>query len=105
MGNDDSGVSGGLGELSAVSIFHLDAAAGSSFGHVSDWKNVSDVKSGLFTTIDSLTRGGTFSSNEKLLVLSKYLSFKHSLKLSDQGNIKLAHSFQRICGFSNDKLI
>jgi len=29
------------------------------------------VKSGLFTTIDSLARGGTLSSNEKLLVLSE----------------------------------
>ena len=99
VGNDDSRVSGGLGEFSAVSVFHLDAAAGSSFGHVSDWENVSDVESGLFTTIDSLARGGTLSSNEKLLVLSKYLSFKHSLTLSDQSNIKLAHSFQPICGF------
>jgi len=71
VGNDDSGVSGGLGEFSAVSVFHLDAAAGSSFGHVSDGENVSDVESGLFTTIDSLARGGTLSSNEKLLVLSE----------------------------------
>ena len=99
VGDDDGRVARGLGEFSAVSVFHLDSAASGSFGHVSDGEDVANVEGGLFTAIDGLARGSSFSSHEKLLVLSEFLTFKRGSNCPIGSTNKPAHSFQPICGF------
>jgi len=71
VGDDDTGVSGALGKDTSVTDLGLDAAACSTFGHVADGHDVSDVKLGLLSGVDELAGGGTFGSNEDLVVLTK----------------------------------
>lgn len=71
VGDDDTGVSGALGEDTSVTDLGFDTAACSTFGHVADGHDVADVELGLLSGVDELAGGGTFGSNEELVVLTK----------------------------------
>jgi len=71
--DNDGGVTGGLGELSSVTVFHFNATAGGTFWHLSDWENVSDVEGSFTATVDSLSSGGSFSGNKQFSVLSEFV--------------------------------
>jgi len=48
----------------SVTDFVFDAATSGTFGHFSDWENISNVESSLVTTVDGLTGSCTFCSDE-----------------------------------------
>jgi len=73
VGDDDTGVSGALGKDTSVTDLGLDAAACSTFGHVADGHDVSDVKLGLLSGVDELAGRSTFGSNEDLVVLTVFV--------------------------------
>jgi len=71
--DNDARVARRLRQATSVAIFHLDSTAGSSFGHLSEWDDISNVKSGLLATVDGLTGGGTLGRDEELLGLAEFV--------------------------------
>jgi len=73
MRDDNGRVARRLRQATSIAVFHLDAAACSSFGHLSEWDDVANVESGLLAAVDGLTSGGSFSRDEELLGLAEFV--------------------------------
>lgn len=68
VSNDGAVLSRGTSKSAAVSNLLLNRADNGTLGHVTNGKNVANVKLGLLTDVDELTSVHAFGAQEKLLI-------------------------------------
>jgi len=66
VGNDGAVSTGSFGDLASVSRFFLQRADNGTFWHLSDWHDVTNRKSGFFTSMDELTGADAFWADHGL---------------------------------------
>ena len=67
MSNDCSIVSRGSGEFASVSTLFFQVTYDGSFGHRSDWENISDLESSSSAAINELSSVHAFGGEEQFL--------------------------------------